>query len=118
MLSYIQGGPVPQLCRLFLIFAVISIPLNTARGPHTSVLAPLRTTFVPFETSVQSPVVTLAQFSIGAPSGKRIALGPNAFALPFPQNRDFASYRAFDNRSHSRPATAVTGRSPPFDWKS
>ena len=113
MLPYTRRRTAPQLCCLLLALAVISIPLNEMPAPQASSLISLRTTFVPFDTSIQSPDLTVVQLSIGAPSVKRIVLASNAISFPAPHHRDFACYREPDRRGPSGAVVLVTGRSPP-----
>jgi len=113
MLRYTQPRINRQLCALLLALALVSIPLSGIAAPRASSLVPLRTTFVPFDASIQSPNPTPAQFSIAAPSVKRIAIASNANAFPIPPNRDSQSYLTSDSHGHSGAVVLASGRSPP-----
>ena len=87
MVFYARRRTTRQLCCLLLTVAFISIPLSGMTAPRASSLLPLRTTLVPFDTSIQSPNPTVVQFSVAAPSGRRIALASNTASFPIPQHR-------------------------------
>jgi len=114
MFPYTQRRLAPQLCCLLLTLAVSSIPLDGMPAPRTSSLITLRTTFVPFDTSIQSPTLTVVEFSVGAPSSKRTDLAANGISFPIPHHRQFACCRVLDKHAHSGAVALVTGRSPPL----
>ena len=84
MFPHTQWRAARQLCCLLLSLALISIPLNGALALRASILIPLGTTLVPLGTSIQSPNPTLVQFSVAAPSGRRIVLATNTIRFPIP----------------------------------
>ena len=113
MLAGIWCRAAARLGCLLLVLAVISIPLKGMPPPRTSSLIPLRTTFVPFDASIQAPELTSVQFSIGAPSAKRTLLASNAISLPTPHQDDLVLCREPDRAGTSGVVALVTGRSPP-----
>jgi len=102
-----------QLCCLLLGLAVISIPLNGMAAQRASSLIPLRTHFVPFDTAIQAPDLTVAQYTAGVPSDRRITLAWNQNSLPIPDNRNFVRCGVFDSSCHSGADILLRGRSPP-----
>jgi len=114
MLPYIRWRAARQLCCLLLTVAVISIPLNGISASRASGLIPLKTIFVPFDTSIQSPGLTLVEFSVGTPSGSRIVMASNAISFPVPHLRDFARYLEPGRRGVAGAVVLVTARSPPL----
>ena len=114
MLSRTLRRAAAQLGSLLLTLAVISIPLKGMPANRAASLIPLKTTFVPFDTSLQSPELTVVQFSIGVRSGKRtIPLASNAISLPTQHHPDFVSCREPNHCRTSGVVALVTGRSPP-----
>jgi hypothetical protein len=113
MLRYTQRLSARQLCRLILALALASIPLADLATPRTSILIPLCASLVPFDTSIQSPPPAPAQFSIAAPSVKRIALAWNANAFPMPPRDALISHRTPDSRRHCGMVALASARSPP-----
>jgi hypothetical protein len=93
--------------------ALISIPSNgmsVLRGPN---LAPLRTSFVPFDASLQSPDPVVVQFSIAAPSGKRVVLASNVNSYAIFRNFALVPYCALDRHGQGGAVAILSGRSPP-----
>ena len=113
MLPYTKRWAVPQLCCLLLAFALISIPLNGMPAPRSPSLVPLKTAFVPFGTSIQSPDPTVVQFSVAAPSGRRIVLASNTISFPIPQPRSVPRDTAIDGHCRSGITGFPSVRSPP-----
>jgi len=102
-----------QLCYVIVALALVSIPLSGMATPRASSVIPLRTTFVPFDASLEPLNPPVAQFNVAAPSCKRTVLAWNGTAFPMPPNRRRESYWTFDSHSHSRPTALPSGRSPP-----
>ena len=105
--------PVLQLYCLLLTLVLVTIPLNGMPAPRASSLVSLRTTFVPFDTSIGSISPTTVQFSVAAPSGRRIALAPNAISFPIPQFHSVARDIAIDDHCRSGVTGFPSVRSPP-----
>ena len=76
-----------QLCLLIVAFALALIPLNGIPGQQTSAIVELRTTFLPFSASIQSPHPIGPHVSTAALLSKRVVLARNATVLLKPQNR-------------------------------
>jgi len=113
MIFYTPRRTTRQLCCLLLAVALISIPLSGMTAPRASSLISLRTTFVPFDTGIQSPGPTAVQFSVAAPSGKRISLASDANSFHVPLNHEVVPYRALDRHGHSGVVAVANVRSPP-----
>jgi len=113
MFPHTQWRAARQLCCLLLSLALISIPLNGALAPRASILIPLGTTLVPLGTSIQSPNPTLVQFSVAAPSGRRIVLATNTIRFPIPLDRCASRDIAIESHRRSEFAGLPSVRSPP-----
>lgn len=113
MLPYTQRRPAPQLCRLLLTLVLVSVPLKGMPAARASRLIPLRTTFVPFDTSIQSPNPTAIQFSVAAPSDRRVALAPSTISFPIPQQQNVSPDMVIDDHCRSGVPGFPCIRSPP-----
>ena len=112
-LAHAGRRPVPQLFCLLLTLVLVAIPLNGMPAPPTPSLIPLRTTFVPFDASIESPTLTAVQISVAAPSARRIALASNTISFPIPQHHSVARDVAIDGQCRSGITGLPSIRSPP-----
>lgn len=111
--SYLASLRAWQLC-LVLAFSLIVLPVSGPGDTHGPVLSSLRTTFVPFDASVESPSPTPLQFSVAPVSNGRLALAWTlASYLSIPEHDLFGSFNV-DNFGHSTFIAFVSGRSPPL----
>jgi hypothetical protein len=113
MLPYIQRRMGSQLLHLLLALALFAIPLNRSSAAQKSLLLPLRTTFVPFDATIEPPTPTVVQFSVAGASSKRAIFAPaaNSFALQCPT---IAACDLPSGRVRRYGATRLPGaRSPP-----
>jgi hypothetical protein len=113
MLRYISRRAVREVCCFLLTLAVISIPLNGMPAPRASSLIPLNTSFVSFDTSIQSPNLTVVQFSVAAPSGKRIVLASSTISLRIPQDRSILGDLVIGDFCRFGAASFPSVRAPP-----
>jgi len=82
-------------------------------APRASSLIPLNTSFVPFDTSIQSPNPTVVEFSVAAPSGKRIVLASNTISLRIPRDRSILGDLVIGDFRCSGVASLPSVRAPP-----
>ena len=113
MLPYTHRRAVPQLCRLLLALALVSIPLSGMPAPRASNLSPLRMTFVPFGTSFQTPSLPVVHCSIAARSGRRVVLASNTVSFPILHNGSVLADAVIDDHCRSGVAGLPSVRSPP-----
>jgi hypothetical protein len=103
-----------QICLLLLTLAVCILPLNGARPAQSPILVPLRTTFVPFDSSVGAPNLAPIQVDFSLALVKHIGLGNGpTFQFAAPDCR-LASAVEPDGCGRSTFVAFVSGRSPPF----
>jgi hypothetical protein len=102
-----------QLCHALLTLALVSVPLTPTSAPRTQSLLPLRTSFVPFDASLELPTTTVVQFSVAASSTKRAIFAPLANSLPIPHHQ-VLSHDPATGQVCQFEATGLPGaRSPP-----
>ena len=104
---------VARIFTLLLTLVLVSIPLNGMEQPRTSGLIPLRTTFVPFNTTAESPTSRSAQISVGAPSARRILLASNTASFAILQHHTNLPDVAIDSYCRSGLTGLPSVRSPP-----
>jgi len=96
------------------MLALLAVPLNGMAASRTSSLTPLRTTFVPFDSSLQASNPAAVQFSVAASSAKRIVLAANVSAFSMQPNLDLVSCCwTLDGHAQTGADAIASGRSPP-----
>jgi len=105
---------IVQFGLALIALALVTLPLNVPGLSRESVLTPLRTTFTPFNASVEAPTAPAIQFSFAAISGGRVALAPGSTSyLAAPTYGRFSPINV-DGHRYSTFVAFVSGRSPPL----
>jgi len=113
MLPYTERRALRQLYRLLLALALMTVPLSGMPALRTSSLILLRTSFVPFDASVESPGPAVFQVSFVGPSSRRIELAPNTISNPIARHQIVSRETTIETRSLSGLTGLPSARSPP-----
>jgi len=104
----------PRLCLLFVALTLATLPLNEVSISRAPTLIPLRTIFIPFDSSLETPSPPILQLSVLTILSKRIALAHSWASGLVAPDHVAPSDLEIDGRVPSGFVTFRSGRSPPL----
>jgi hypothetical protein len=97
-------------------FALGLLPINFTHGSGASILAPLRTSMVPFDASIGTPGTTLLQLEMLATARcQRLAITVASAAFVAAHDYGVICQLAVDGGDSAADLPIESGRSPPTD---